>query len=157
MPTNALQVLKQSHQQISGLFELVQNSPDLSEKLTLFQQIKEELDLYSLVEQKIFYPALSQFDEVSDLIDQSYDEHDEIADLVEEIDQMEVEAIEGDHFDTTMDEFDDAITELRDMYGRHIEREERELYPEIAQLLSDDDLLAIGNEMNEIRSLGMAA
>ena len=157
MATNALQVLKETHQRISGLFDLVQGSPDLNEKLTLFQEIKEELDLYAMLEQKIFYPALSRFDEVSEMIDRCYDEHDEVSDLVEEIDQMEVDAVEGDNFDTAIDEFDDAIAELRDMYSRHIDREERELYPQIAQLLSEDDLTAIANEMNEIRSLGMAA
>ena len=136
---------------------MVRDSKDLKEKLTLFQQIKEELDLYSMIEQKFFYPALSSFDEVSDMIDQSYDEHDSISDLVEEIDLMEVEAIEGDNFDTSIDEFDDMVEELRAMMLNHIEREERELFPEIAQLLDEDDLVAIGNQMTEVRGLGMAA
>lgn len=162
METNALQILKDHHQQISGLFEMIRNSRDLNEKLTLFQELKDELDLHSVMEEKVLYPVLSTYDEVSDMLDRAYDVHDEISDLVEEIDQMEVGAVEGDideggTYDTTIDEFDDAIDELQGLFIQHCDQNENELYPEVNELLDDDDLVAIGNSMNELRSLGLAA
>lgn len=155
--TNVLQVLRDHHQQISGLFELVRNSPDLSEKLTLFQELKDELEVHALVEEKIFYPAVATFDEVAELLDRVFDTHDEISDWIEDIDQMEVEAIEGEQFDTTIDEFDDAIDELRVLYARHVDQNEKELYPEVTELLDEDDLIALANQVNEVRGLGLAA
>jgi hemerythrin superfamily protein len=163
--TDALQVLKESHQQLSGLFELFRNSPDLNEKLTLFQELKDELGLYGILEQKVLYPQICDFDDLTDILDTSFDEHDEMNDLADEIDQMEVEAVEGDEdeggaYDSTPDasaEFDDAVDELRSVFLRHVEREERELFPQISELLSEDDLVSLGNQMNELRSLGMAA
>ena len=41
-------------------------------------------------------------------------------------------------------------------YERHIEREEKELLPMAARLLSDDELARIGRAMRERRGIGAA-
>lgn len=50
----------------------------------------------------------------------------------------------------------DAVEELVTLYERHIEREERELLPMAATLLSDADLARIGRAMRERRGIGEA-
>ena len=50
----------------------------------------------------------------------------------------------------------DAAEELVALYERHIEREERELLPMAARLLSDQDLARIGRAMRERRGIAEA-
>ena len=47
----------------------------------------------------------------------------------------------------------DAVEAFIDLYERHIEREESELLPMAARLLSDDDLARIGRAMRERRGI----
>lgn len=46
------------------------------------------------------------------------------------------------------------VEALAGLYERHIEREERELLPIAARLLSDDDLARVGRAMRERRGIG---
>src|SRR4029079_9743932 len=48
----------------------------------------------------------------------------------------------------------DNVEALAGQYERHIEREEMELLPMAARLLSDDDLYRIGRAMAERRGIG---
>jgi hemerythrin-like domain-containing protein len=48
----------------------------------------------------------------------------------------------------------DAVEAFVGLYERHIDREESELLPMAARLLSDDDLARIGRAMRERRGIG---
>jgi len=48
----------------------------------------------------------------------------------------------------------DAVEAFVGLYERHVEREESELLPMAARLLSDDDLARIGRAMRERRGIG---
>ena len=144
---DAIQILKDFHRELSGLFELILITENPGEKQSIFQKVKEELDLYSLIEQHTLYPALSDGNELVKLIDRSYDEHDDMSDRAEEINQME----------NATQEFDSAVQDLADVFDRHVENEECDLFPKVATLLNGDDLILLGNEINELRGLGMAA
>jgi hemerythrin-like domain-containing protein len=50
----------------------------------------------------------------------------------------------------------DDVEALAVRYERHIEREEKELLPMAARLLSDDDLARIGRAMRERRGIDEA-
>jgi len=160
---NAISLLKDDHQRISGLFDLFARSERLNEKLTLFQQIKEELELHSFVEEKVFYPALSKFYELSDIIDTCYDEHDEMSDLVDEIDQMEPESDElavGDpdrYPEKYPEKYSDAVEELYLIFQRHVKEEESEVFRGARDLLNPEQLEDLASEMNQLRGLGQVA
>ena len=62
---------------------------DPGERQSCFRRPRKELDLYTLIEQHTLYPALSDGNELVKLIDRSYDEHDDMSDRAEEINQME--------------------------------------------------------------------
>jgi len=168
---NAISLLKDDHHRISGLFELFADSDQLEEKLTLFQQIKDELEQHSFLEEKIFYPALSKFYELTDLIDTSYEELDEMEDLAEDIEQMEPDtedlatSEDGGNFieepsaeqSAVTNRYDEAVEELRLMFQRHMDQVEREIFPDARDLLDPDELENLATEMNEVRTIGKAA
>jgi hemerythrin superfamily protein len=150
MTMNAVGLLKEDHQRISGLFELFEKSRKIGERLTLFQQIRDEVDLHSMLEERVFYPALSKFDALTAVIDQFYDQHDEMGDIIEEIDQMEPE-------EENYDELNDAVHELTELFQQHTELEERELYERAGEFLNQDTLVELADRMNELRGLSKAA
>jgi iron-sulfur cluster repair protein YtfE (RIC family) len=153
---DAIDILKEDHRRISGLFELVRRTGALNEKLTLFQEIKEELELHIFIEEKIFFPALSKFDKMTRSLDQAYEEVDEISDILDEVDQMELESVDGTP-PKSLIEFDEAVEELNTMFAEHLENTAIDLFPAISKYLDAEDLTALANEINAIRSLGLAA
>lgn len=157
MSGNALDIIRDHHQQIAGLFELILGSEDLNEKLTLFQQLKDEMELHTQMEERVFFPALAEFDEVADDLEREFDCHDEMVDFIEEIEQMEADSIGGNTFDSAIDQFDDAFDELRLTFQRHMEEEERSLLPAADDLLSDQKLRELGVELEQMRRPDIAA
>ncbi len=55
---NAIELLKDDHNKVRRLFQKVKASGSDSEKKDLFKQIKEELDVHTHIEEKIFYPTV---------------------------------------------------------------------------------------------------
>ena len=47
----------------------------------------------------------------------------------------------------------EAVEALVELYKRHIEREQRELLPMAARLLSDDELAGVGRAMRQRRGI----
>ena len=71
----ATDLLKQDHGQVKQLFaQLEAARPD--GRQTLLDQIGEELDIHTKIEEEIFYPAVRR---VSGLVDEAKEEHDEVA------------------------------------------------------------------------------
>jgi iron-sulfur cluster repair protein YtfE (RIC family) len=157
MTGTALEVLKDHHQQILGLFELVLQSKDLNEKLIIFQQLRDEMELHTQMEERVFFPALSHDEDIAEALDREFDSHDEMADFIEEIEQMEAESMGGSTFDSALDEFDDAFDELKTAFERHVEDEEKNLFPAADDILSDRDLRELGYELEQMRRPAQAA
>ena len=60
------ELLKADHRKVEQLFTELE-SAEGKEKLTVFKQIKTELELHTHIEEKIFYPALEEPEETHDL------------------------------------------------------------------------------------------
>jgi hemerythrin superfamily protein len=139
---NALSTLIHDHRRISDLFELLQQSDDSRQRRNLFQEVKEELKAHNQLEEDVLYPQLQKFDEMADFLEASYDEHQEIRDIIAEIDQIEDEAEDMDPLQITelRDELEGAVEELIDVVGYHVEEEEEKLFPQILHLMTVPEL-----------------
>jgi hemerythrin superfamily protein len=138
----ALGTLIHDHRKISGLFELLQQSDDSNQRRFLFQEIRDELRAHAQLEEDILYPRLAKFDELVDFLDDSYDEHQEMKDIIGEIDQIETEAENMDPSQITElhDELESAVEELIDVVSYHVDEEEGKLFPRILELMSVPEL-----------------
>jgi len=87
----------------------------------------------------VFYPALRNFPETKQLIDDSYAEHDAV-------DKLIANMTPGD------ESWDDQIVELRNKVKHHAEKEEHELFPKAEELLTDEELLRMGQIMQGIKA-----
>jgi hemerythrin superfamily protein len=135
----ATQILMVDHEEADTMMNTLASGDMGPNDAALFGRLKESLQLHSLLEEEIFYPALKGFSETKQLIEDSYVEH-------KEVDKLLAEMSPGNS------SWDEQILELRQKVKRHAEKEERELFPKAEQLLGDEELLRMGTKMQGIKA-----
>ena len=114
----------------------------LDAKRKIFEQLKDDLDFHCHLEETILYPALNHRAELRELLEEFYDEHQEITDVLEEID-------ESDDEEEAM--FEDDMDELEECVEFHLQREETELFPQVLQVLGGPRLQQVSNALEDAR------
>ena len=56
---NALDLLSQDHKKVKGLFEQAEKADEKQQK-KIFDQIKQELETHTRIEETVFYPAMQE-------------------------------------------------------------------------------------------------
>lgn len=140
---DAIALLKQDHKIVADLFERYEASgEDRERKALIAARICQELTVHAAIEEEIFYPkvreALDGDDEGEHLLNEAESDHEDIENLVSELQQE----IEGDG---ASDATDARIKELAECVVHHVEEEESELFPKVKQ--TDLDLDELGAEM----------
>ena len=141
---DAIALLKQDHRTVEELFEKFEKASGEGRKQALAEEICLDLSVHAQIEEEIFYPKLREAfegdDEAEHLLNEAEADHEEIANLVSELQQE----IEGDG---AGDGTDAHVKELAEQVTHHVEEEEGELFPKIKR--SDLDLAELGAEMAE--------
>ena len=145
---DALTLLKEDHERTMELMDQIESlCDDDSQARKIFGQLKQALGLHSELEEKVFYPAISQFEETRDLVEESYRRHQEIDDLAADISRMSPHD----------EEFLDQVSELREMIENHVSEEEDELFPEVEELLGKGRLEELGRKIEQLAHRQAAA
>ena len=111
---DAIALLKQDHRAVGELFAQFETASGDGRKQTLAQQICLELSVHTMIEETIFYPAVSSKVE-DDLMDESHVEHDSAKMLIASI----LESKSSDKF------FDAKVTVLSEVIKHHVKEEEQ--------------------------------
>src|SRR4030095_9598574 len=131
---DAFELLKADHKKVNGLFDELEAAAGKA-KLSVFEQIKNELDLHTHVEEKIFYPALEKREETHDLTLEAYEEHKMVKTLLAELSGAR----------TADDEWQAKVKVLRENVEHHVDEEENELFDKGEDALSDEEIEAVGH------------
>lgn len=133
------ELLKQDHQKVSGIFEKLEDTTTAAVKTRqqLFTQLKQELDLHAQIEETILYPALKQAAATRELTIEAYDEHQEVKDLLAELEGMSVED----------EEWETILSELKENVEHHVDEEENQMFPKSRQVLSEEQINDITERM----------
>jgi hemerythrin superfamily protein len=162
---NAVDMLKKDHQDVTQLFEQFERAA-ASERQPIANQIFNALDVHTILEEEIFYPAVREqvdFDEVleeeelegeeasteeveseedadesDDIIALSYQEHQMVKDLIKQMKTMDVQS----------SDYKERFAELKEAVLDHASEEEELIFPAARLKL---DLNALGNEMQQRR------
>jgi hemerythrin superfamily protein len=134
---SALDLLEEDHSQVEGLFEEYEHLEDSGEKEQVALKICMMLQLHAQVEEEIFYPAVREAIDKTELIDEAIVEHAAAKQLIAGIEEMDP----GDEL------YDARVKVLGEQVRHHIEEEEDELFPEVEG--SGLDLGALGKTMAE--------
>lgn len=138
---NALDHLKADHQKIRDLFVSLRESSTIPEKREVFQGIRDALELHSHVEETVFYPAFQAHEDFADLVAEALEDHQEMRDIIDEIEDTDEE-----------EDFVDLLDELVDTVERHIEDEEHDFFDEASTVLNDNELNSLGARIAELKS-----
>ena len=133
---NAFELLKADHEKVNGLFDELEAATGKA-KLSVFNQIKSELELHTHIEETIFYPALEKPEETHDLTLEAYEEHKMVKTLLAELSGSR----------TADDEWQARAKVLRENVEHHVDEEENELFDKADDALSDEEIEALGQQM----------
>lgn len=137
-----LKMLSEDHKKVKKMFDKFEKmkeeeDQDLEAKEMLVEMCCAELTVHAQLEEELFYPALRDAIDDTDLIDEAEVEHASAKQLIGELNSMQPE-----------DELYDAkFTVLGEYVKHHIEEEEKEIFPKAKK--ADLDLEAMAEEARE--------
>jgi hypothetical protein len=134
---DALNLLKQDHARVKGLFGRFEKARGEEQKTRLAETICNELKIHAQIEEEIFYPAAREAMQDEELLDEAQVEHDSAKQLIAQIES-------GDPSDQL---FDAKIKVLGEYVNHHVKEEEGELFREIRR--TDLDLAALGVQLRQ--------
>jgi hypothetical protein len=139
---NAVELLKQDHEKVKGLFKEFMESGERAIKTRerLSQQIFLELEVHSKLEEEIFYPAYCQAakEQGEDIVAESLEEHHVVDLLIGELKALTPEE----------ENFEPKMKVLCENVQHHIEEEEQEMLNKAPRFLGDK-LETLGQQMAE--------
>lgn len=134
---DAIQVLKQQHQEVFGLFEQFEKAR--SRKMDIARQICEKLSIHDKIERDIFYPAIIENEEIKATVLEGLEEHHLMTILLKQI-------ADCDESDET---FVAKVTVLKELVEHHVEEEEKEMFKAARSAIPKAELTELGRRLEE--------
>jgi iron-sulfur cluster repair protein YtfE (RIC family) len=143
---DALELLRQDHQKVKKLFE--QAEQDEKQQRTLFNQIKNELETHTFIEETVFYPAMQQHEELKDMVLESIEEHRQVKTLLKEMENLVSDS----------EKFEPKLKVLMENVEHHAEEEEEQkMFPKVRKILDAGALDKLGEQLQAAKSKRKAA
>lgn len=129
---NALEILKQDHDDIRKLFADAKTYADIKQ---LFGSVKVALEVHAHIEETVFYPRYLEYEHLKDLVQDAKTQHELIKELLRDV----------DHSDGA--EFENGFQTLMAEVQLHFIDEENEIFPQVRSLSDGPDLGLLGQEL----------
>ena len=141
---NALDLLSEDHKKVKELFEEAENADGKAQQ-KIFDQIKQELETHTRIEETIFYPAVQQHEELKDMVLESLEEHKQVKTLLKEMDALASES----------DKFEPKLKLLMENVEHHAEEEEEgKMFPQLRDLMDEQELEDLGAQLEAAKQKG---
>jgi hemerythrin superfamily protein len=135
---DALELLKQDHQNVKELFKQGQETDDKKRQRQIFKEIKSELETHARIEETVFYPAMEEHEELKDMVLESLEEHKQMKTVLRELARLS----------TSSERFKPKFKVLKDNVEHHaVEEEEGKMFPKIRKLINRNELEELGQEL----------
>jgi hemerythrin-like domain-containing protein len=146
-PKDAIAMLKADHQKVRDLFQQYEAMSDAEARWTIAEEVFIELETHAQLEENIFYPAVNEeIDEGSELVKESFAEHQTMKNLIQQLRDM------GPHSPGV----DAKFRELLQHVEHHVEEEETEMFP-LAEEELEEDMRDLRDEMQELKAQLLAS
>lgn len=133
---NAIELLKADHDKVDRLFQKVKATEE-DEHPALFEQIKEELEIHTHIEEKIFYPRMREKSELEDLVLEGIEEHHQAKIFLREIAALSEDS----------EKFEPKLKVLMEDITHHVQEEEGKMFPKIEENFEESELEEIGKKL----------
>jgi hemerythrin-like domain-containing protein len=142
---NATELLKKDHEKAMSLIGELEAADrqvgTVQTNTDVFNHLNELLMMHTLTEEKVFYPAMKEFDETRDLARSIRKEQKEFERLLSHLSTMA----------PNVEEFQKTLANLRESVERHIDEEENELFPLAEEFCGTQRLMEMGDRMQEMK------
>ena len=134
---NAVQMIRQDHKKVEGLFKKFDQAKNHGAKKRIADQVVQELEVHTTLEEEIFYPAVQKELGDKEMIDEAKHEHQQAKETIQELKMMAGED----------EQFEEKFAELVECIKHHVQEEESEMLPKAEE--SEMDLSHYGKQMSE--------
>ena len=133
--TTIRQLIQTSPARANELFVKLVDTSETAVKTRerLFAELKEELELFTSLEEQHLFPVLRKHKELKELVREALNDNKATRKLLTEL----------DHTPKDSEEFTTRVTELRRVFQQHVRDEKKELLPAILKALSDEEAEAV--------------
>lgn len=134
-------LLKQDHKEVKELFEKIENSTSRAVKMRekTLQQLAQEIEIHTSVEEEIVYPRFKEIDSLKDTVLEAYEEHHVATQLLQEITELAADE----------EQWKAKVTVLKEMIEHHVREEEKELFPKAQKALGKEESEELGQRVEE--------
>lgn len=140
---NALELLKNDHEKISGILEKLDQTTERAVKTRdeQFARVREELDVHSHIEETVFYPVLEDDPRTRAITLSANEQHNVVKTLLDEMSSIAVDT----------EEWTAKLKVLKDSVDQHVKEEEGEMFKQARQVLTKARLDELGEQMEAAR------
>lgn len=139
--TDILSLIEADHRQVEELFAQAEKAK--GKKLQdCFKQIYKAMNLHAQAEEVVFYPAMREYEETAQYIEEAEEEHTSVKVMLEQMKAMEP----GD------EDFADMMMDLKDAIMHHVEEEESEIFDTIRECMDEEVLQSLGQEFQQTKT-----
>ncbi len=136
--TDAIAVLKKDHAEVERLFVRFERTRSAQERQKLTDRIVRELSIHAAIEEQLVYPRLRGRLDGSE---------GEVLLALEEHHFAKVALTEIENLPESSERLEPKVRVLAENVRRHVREEERELLPALKRLLSQAELLELGDAL----------
>jgi hemerythrin-like domain-containing protein len=119
--------------------KLLETSGKSEERRDLWTQLKKELEVHALAEERFFYSPLIDSDEMQEDARHGIAEHHEMDELIEEVDNRE---LDSPHWLT-------SFKKLADKVEHHLDDEEKDFFNGAKKIYSEDEAESLAMSYEE--------
>jgi hemerythrin superfamily protein len=127
---NPIQLIKQDHRTVRGLFRRFANADHHADKQRLAQEIIEELSVHAALEEQLIYPLLEA---------RGRQTQEKVFDALEEHHVVKLVLAELEGLSADSERFDAKMHVIQESVESHIEEEESKLLPRLDAMLDAED------------------
>ena len=139
---DAIQLLKADHKEMRALLAELESSTSrgVKKRRQLVTEIEAKLKAHTTIEEEIFYPAFKEAGKKSDdkMYFEALEEHRAAGDLV---------LPDLVRTDPSSEKFSGRAKVLKELVEHHADEEEKEMFPRAKKLLSKDELVQLGEQL----------
>jgi len=141
----ATEILTKDHRQALSLIETLEGATDgTGSYADAFNQLEAALHLHMREEEEIYYPALAQHEEFSDIMDELVPEHEMVKQMLAQMGEL---APRSEEFQTLLEQMKTALE-------AHMTEEEDDIFPESIEVLGADRIEKLGAEIESLKNDG---
>lgn len=140
---DAIELLKKDHQEVTKLFQRFRGAKGDRAGAAVVEKICDELDVHSLIEEDIFYPAVRRADDdLAAKVDEALQEHARVKQQVATLRARVREAGREDAGDLS-----GQVGALEQDVEHHVTEEEGEMFPRVTEAMSERERSELGERL----------